>query len=157
MAATGLDNLQNIGKQQQQQADQYKANMGANNQDQYNLVADQALQNLKNQKSGINTGFNQRGLMYSGLNAGAQMGAEAGAAGQLSTKRAGINQAAEENWQNMQNEAVNSNAAAYNADTSRQWLAYQTALAEAQAKQQQQQSIISGIGGLIGMGAKAAI
>lgn len=64
---------------------QYKEALGAQAQD-------QGTRELQGQTSGINRNMNQRGLLYSGLNQGAQAGAGSAYASALAKRRSQINE-----------------------------------------------------------------
>ena len=143
--------LKDLANQQQSMANDYKNNMAGYGQEQYNAVNEAALNNLKQQKQGINRSFNSRGLLNSGLNQGAQMGAENQTASGLGSAMANINQGNLGNYENLQNQALQTQGSAYGLDVQKNMLAYQQALAQQQMKQQQMQGIVGGIGSVGGM------
>jgi len=92
-APGGVDTTQeDLAKQQQDYAKQFRANIGGYEQQAFNPIEQQAKVGLARQMGQIKTSANRRGLLYSGLRQGAEADAQSQTAQALQNKRAEINQ-----------------------------------------------------------------
>ena len=74
MANTNYANLQSVANDQTRAADQYYQNLPQMNQTQGQQLSENAYAGQHHNQQDINRGMGQRGMLYSGLNAGAQAG-----------------------------------------------------------------------------------
>ena len=97
--------LQALVDQQNQQAQSFQANLPTYEQDQYSLSSSQQKNQAQQQSQNITANANQRGLLYSGINTGAQAQNQGALSTNLAATKGAINQ-------NAQNQSTQLNATA---------------------------------------------
>lgn len=125
---------------QSRQADDFRANLGSFKQGQQAMVGDSGRRDLAERMAGIKAGANSRGLLYSGLRAGEEAGAQSDLASNLSSAQRDINVGAEEQARGLDEQAAKSGIAVQQAEQERQNKIYQQAMSNQQQKLQRAQT-----------------
>lgn len=141
--------LKAIAAEQDKAAEDFKNNLPAYKNEQYNMAADTMKRGLAGDLKGIDQAANGRGLLYSGLRQGSRAQTQMGLAGNLSQAKADVNQAAEDQARQLEMNAIGTGMGMLNANMGNQQLAYQQALNK-YAAQQAQKGAIGGMLGSIG-------
>ena len=133
--------LQALIDQQNQQAAQFQANLPTYEQDQYTVASGQIKQQAQQTSQNITDNANQRGLLYSGINAGAQAQNQGNTAIQLAATKGAIAQNAQATSQQLNANAAQGSQGLLNAEN-------QASEANYQQQQANYQRKMSGIGQL---------
>lgn len=148
--------LKRIRDAQIKRAKDYRNNIEGVKEQQYQQAAEGSRQDLAGKLAGIKSNMNQRGLLYSGLNQQAQIGAGAEGAAELSAKRAQINDAAENQAQGLENQALGTGFAVQGAQQQLNDTAFQSNLARSKLRQDMANGLVGAATKGIGMAIGAA-
>lgn len=152
-----LSDLNNNQSALTQNAQDYYKNIPQTEEAQFGALQDNGRRQLAGQLQQTNSGANRRGLLYSGLNQGAQQSAVGQYAANLSQGRQQINAQTEQNAYGLQNQAVQSGLALQKQNQGAQDSLYQRALQRRQMSNDQKGQILGGLGYALGGAASGAI
>jgi hypothetical protein len=128
-------------KKAQDRASQFRAGMGQMRAEQENIAGEQARSGLAGQIAQNKAGFNQRGLLYSGMKQGADIDAASQSAANLAQQKVQIGQGLESQAQDLENQAMGAGMSV--AGLQSQQLAQKMAFD--QAKQAQRGAVLGGL------------
>lgn len=156
--------FQGLQGQQAQQAQLYKQNAPGLANDVYNATADQSANQLAQAINANKAGYNQRGLLYSGLKQGGEADAATAAANNLAATRQNLNQQVLGNQTTLNQAPIATGIGQaglpsnqYVAGANQSQLAQQQALYNMQQNSQALNSLGLGLGGVAGLGAAYAL
>lgn len=144
-------NIEKLRKAQADNAERFRGNLAGYRNDQIGQAQDQSRKELAAQLAGVTSGMNRRGILYSGLNQGAQAGARAQAASQLAGNITDINRNAEDTAFGLEQGAVAAGLQGQKMQQERENQLYQQALAYKQSKNAGLNGLMGGAGSAIGM------
>lgn len=155
IAPTTDEKYENLQKSQIEDANQFRAAGGATGRGLMTTEADNSKRNLAMKISDIRRGYNNRGLLYSGLRAGEEASARGDYASDLATKRADINRSVADTASELDKRAIDSGFGLAGMGTGALTADNTLTQARAQATREQGQAeaagrIAKGIGGGIG-------
>lgn len=144
------DQLAKIRQQQTEQAKSFRAGLPGEQARQNERLQSESRLNLANRLGGVNRNMASRGLMYSGLNQGAQAQERASAAGDLAGNIAQSNAGLENQAQGLENTAVQGGLQQAGLAQGRADLDMAQALEQRRMQQQAQSGLFGAVGGLLG-------
>jgi hypothetical protein len=100
--------IKDLVSKQSQQAKDFRGNLGNYKEQQSNAAGDVSRRQLASDIAGVQTRANSRGLLYSGLRQGSEIGAASRAGSDLAKKRMQINQEAESQADDYDSQALQS-------------------------------------------------
>ncbi len=140
--------LEAVRAQQKKDANDFVANEGKYKDQVFSNVDKSARSDLARNIANTRSSYNNRGLLYSGMRQGAELGNQAQAGAKLAGARSKINQAVEDQGKQMQYQAVDAGLQAQKSAQSIQDEIYSNALSDFQGRNNVIGSVLSG-GGMI--------
>lgn len=138
--------INDMNEEVRAQARSFRAGLPQYKDEQYGLVAREGAKNLENNLNTIQRSSNQRGLLYSGLRRGAEVGARGAMAATLAQQRADINRSADRLADSYDNTAANIGLAGFGDAVRRSESELQNATQAAIERRRNLAELGSGIG-----------
>lgn len=145
-----MADMDDYSKKLADQANAYRKNLPGLQQQQFQVAEDTGKRDLAEQMGNTRKRSQQRGLLYSGLRQGQEVGDISNYSRKLSDEQARINQATNKTADTMENDAFNAGLKNSQSQLAASDLAYQRALAERAQKGQALGSLGGGIGSIVG-------
>jgi hypothetical protein len=136
------------GRQRETDVKNFEASIPGYQQQAYTAVEGDERRRLAEEMTGINRSMNRRGLLYSGMNEGAQRKAQSQSAGMLGQARQDINKSFQDQAEQMRDNAIGTGMGIQQNLQAASDMAYRQAV----ASMMQRRGAIGAIGGAVGTG-----